>query len=102
METIGITISTEQYNYAISTYANTGVEYYLKDHRKLSAGTMGTFDDIYSIGQFEHVTSEHYSEFMVICDGLFLLHTIDSNTFLDKYIFPNSMLPSLAQISLYY
>lgn len=106
----GITISKEQYNYAMKTYEKKGVSFILDDYRNL--GTMATYDKIYSIGMFEHVTSKHYREFMEICNGLlkpgglFLLHTIGSNTtkivndrFLEKYIFPNSMLPSLAQIS---
>ncbi len=39
-------------------------------------------------------------------DGIFLLHTIDSDVFqggtdpwIDKYIFPNGVIPSLTQIS---
>jgi len=39
-------------------------------------------------------------------DGLFLLHTIGQNTsekvndlWIEKYIFPNSLLPSIKQIS---
>lgn len=111
VEVVGITISNEQYKYACKHYPN--VLYHLNDYRCLpNLEKEGSFEAIYSIGMFEHVTSKHYSEFMEICNkmlkpnGLFLLHTIGGNTsnivndrFLEKYIFPNSMLPSLADIA---
>lgn len=111
VEVVGITISVEQYNYACENYLN--VTYHLKDYRCLpNLEKIESFDAIYSIGMFEHVTSKHYKEFMEICNkmlkptGLFLLHTIGGNTtnivndrFLEKYIFPNSMLPSIADIA---
>ena len=106
----GVTISEEQFKFAMNKYQRTGVNYILDDYRNIN--DIVGYDRIYSIGMFEHVTSKHYREFMEICDkllhpgGLFLLHTIGGNTtkivndrFLDKYIFPNSMLPSLAQIA---
>lgn len=111
VEVVGITISDEQYKYACKNYSN--VTYHLDDYRRLpNLYKTGSFDTIYSIGMFEHVTSKHYKEFMEICykmlkpTGLFLLHTIGGNTsnivndrFLEKYIFPNSMLPSIADIA---
>ncbi len=61
---------------------------------------------------FEHVGYKNYKTYMKIAeknlkdDGLFLLHTIGTNIsttktnrWINKYIFPNSMLPSPAQIS---
>ena len=111
VEVVGITISEEQYEYACKNYSN--VKYHLEDYRYLpKLEQPESFDAIYSIGMFEHVTSKHYKEFMKICNemltpgGLFLLHTIGGNTsnivndrFLEKYIFPNSMLPSIADIA---
>jgi cyclopropane-fatty-acyl-phospholipid synthase len=60
---------------------------------------------------FEHVGVKNYRNFMEVAarclsdDGLFLLHTIGSelsefgtDPWFAKYIFPNSMLPSVAQI----
>lgn len=111
VKTVGVTISSEQYNFAMENYARKGVEFFLSDYRDLGKVNY-EFDAIYSIGMFEHVTSKHYREFMTISsnilkpDGLFLLHTIGRNStnnvndpFLDRYIFPNSALPSLSQIS---
>ena len=60
---------------------------------------------------FEHVGYKNYNTFFDVArkhlkdDGLFLLHTIGGNRssyggdpWVLKYIFPNSMLPSVAQI----
>jgi cyclopropane-fatty-acyl-phospholipid synthase len=60
----------------------------------------------------EHVGYKNYAEFMHVVkkslkkDGLFLLHTIGGNSsvtntdaWIDRYIFPNSMLPSASQLS---
>lgn len=110
IEIFGITLSEEQFKYAKEKYH---ADFYLTDYRNIPyTFPEKSFDAIYSIGMFEHVTPKHYTEFMNICfrmlkpAGLFLLHTIGSNTtktindrFLDKYIFPNSILPSLALIS---
>jgi len=61
---------------------------------------------------FEHVGRKNYKTFMKIVhrcledDGIFLLHTIGDNEsqiegdpWINKYIFPNGMLPSISQIS---
>ena len=85
------------------------VEIRLEDYRD----TRGSFDHIVSLGMFEHVGYKNYRLFMETVsrllkdDGLFLLHTIGGNKsvyavepWLDKYIFPNGMLPSIAQLGI--
>ena len=80
----------------------------LGDYRSLT----GQFDRIYSLGMFEHVGVRNYRTFfekarrLLAPDGLFLLHTIGGNVsvvandpWIERYIFPNSMLPSMAQIA---
>jgi cyclopropane-fatty-acyl-phospholipid synthase len=70
------------------------------------------FDAIVSIGMFEHVGYKNYRTYMKVAydllndDGKFLLHTIGGNkstthtdAWIEKYIFPNSMLPSTSQIA---
>lgn len=72
----------------------------------------GMFDHIVSLGMFEHVGYKNYRSYMNVAqrclkdDGLFLLHTIGSNTssvftdpWINKYIFPDSMIPSVKQIA---
>lgn len=106
---VGITISKEQAELARELCKGLNVEIKLVDYRVLTADR--PFDRIVSVGMFEHVGYKNYRTYMNIMrgllsnDGLFLLHTIGSNKSLyttdpwtNKYIFPNSMLPSISQI----
>ena len=106
-EVTGVTISKEQANHAAGHCAHLPVQIRLQDYRDVE----GKFDHIVSLGMFEHVGSRNYREYMEIAhrllrdDGLFLLHTIGANgatsgsdPWLDKYIFPNGVLPSIANI----
>jgi len=105
---VGITVSAEQVKLAQDACRGVDVEIRLQDYRDLD----GRFDRVLSIGMFEHVGQKNYATFMAIVrrhladDGLFLLHTIGSNRsvtsvdpWLERYIFPNSMLPSARQIA---
>ena len=106
----GITVSIEQQKYAQRRCADLPVNIFLKDYRDREI--VGRYDRIVSVGMFEHVGKKNYREFMQVLDrllnddGLALLHTIGENesskTFdpwINKYIFPNGELPSLAQIT---
>ncbi len=103
----GITISKEQAALARVRCAGLPVEIILQDYRD----TTGEFDHIISIGMFEHVGPKNYAVYMqkmhqLLKDsGLFLLHTIGANVsslyadpWIDTYIFPNGVLPSIAEI----
>ena len=70
------------------------------------------FDRIVSIGMFEHVGVKNDREYFTIArrclndNGLFVPHTISgnitgnhTNAWIDRYIFPNSVIPSAAQVS---
>ena len=70
------------------------------------------YDRIAAIGVMEHVGPKNYNSFinkmkgLLKDDGLFILHTIGSNKsvttvdpWIDKYIFPGGVLPSIKQIS---
>jgi cyclopropane-fatty-acyl-phospholipid synthase len=104
----GITISRNQAAAARTRCQGLPVRIVLDDYRTLS----GRFDRIYSIGMFEHVGVKNYASYfakvreLLASDGLLLLHTIGTNLstcrtdpWIEKYIFPNSMLPSMAQIA---
>lgn len=104
---VGITISQEQKILAEEACKNLPIEIRLMDYRDLNE----SFDRVVSIGMFEHVGYKNYRRYMEIASrclkegSLFLLHTIGTNTtgvctdpWLDKYIFPNSMIPSIRQI----
>lgn len=104
----GITISREQAELARERCAGLPVTIELKDYRELS----GSYDRIVSIGMFEHVGHRNYAVYfqtvdtLLADDGLFLLHTIGSNSsdisvdpWIDRYIFPNGVLPSARHIA---
>jgi cyclopropane-fatty-acyl-phospholipid synthase len=106
---VGVTVSREQATLARERCAGLPVEIRLQDYRELDE----PFDRVYSIGMFEHVGVKNYKTYMNVVrrclrgpDALSLLHTIGSlrsrnqtDPWVAKYIFPNSMLPSMAQIT---
>jgi cyclopropane-fatty-acyl-phospholipid synthase len=104
----GVTVSRNQQQAAQKRCAGLPVEILFQDYRSMT----GNFDAIYSLGMFEHVGARNYRTYLEKAhdllrpDGLFLLHTIGSNQssvatdpWIEKYIFPNGQLPSLAQIA---
>ncbi len=104
----GITVAKEQVTLARELCKNLPIEIKLQDYRE----TKEQFDHVVSLGMIEHVGSKNYRTYMETVhkclknSGLFLLHTIGSNKsvrstepWIEKYIFPNSMLPSLTQLS---
>jgi len=104
---VGITISKEQVGIARERCKGLPVEIRLQDYREVTE----KFDHVVSLGMFEHVGYKNYQTYMKKAHqclndgGLFLLHSIGGNKsvkmtdrWLDKYIFPNSMLPSIKQI----
>jgi cyclopropane-fatty-acyl-phospholipid synthase len=104
---VGITISQEQKRLAEEQCAGQPIEIRLQDYRELNE----EFDRVFSIGMFEHVGNKNYREYMQVVrrclspEGLFLLHTIGgrfsqnrTDPWLTRYIFPNGMLPSAAQL----
>ena len=107
VEVVGITISTAQAELARENCRDLPVEIRVQDYRELQ----GRFDRVVSIGMFEHVGYKNYPVYfskvaeLLREDGLFLLHTIGGNTpavktdpWIDRYIFPNGMIPSSQQI----
>jgi cyclopropane-fatty-acyl-phospholipid synthase len=105
---VGITISKEQADYARELCAGLPIEIRLQDYRELHE----PFDAALSIGMFEHVGVKNYRGYFEVAQrclppgALFLLHTIGTNRsvnhtdpWIARYIFPNSMLPSTAQIA---
>ena len=108
VEGVGITISREQAEYARRLCSGLPVEIRLQDYRALHE----PFDAAFSLGMFEHVGAKNYHAYFDVAhrclpsEGLFLLHTIGGNRsvqrtdpWIARYIFPNSMLPSAAQIT---
>lgn len=107
VKVIGITVSKEQAEFGKTLCMGLPVEIRLQDYRDVN----DKFDHIVSLGMIEHVGYKNYRAYMKVArhclkdDGLFLLHTIGGNKsvtstdpWINKYIFPNGMLPSIKQI----
>ncbi|MDP2665075.1 MAG: cyclopropane fatty acyl phospholipid synthase [bacterium] len=104
---VGITVSKEQAVLARERCDGLPVEIRVQDYREINE----QFDHIISLGMFEHVGVKNYRTYFEMAsrclkdDGFFLLHTIGNNVsavagelWTEKYIFPNCVLPSVAQI----
>ena len=107
VKVLGVTVSPAQARYAEMRCAELPVEIRLEDYRDVR----GSFDRIVSIGMFEHVGPRNYREYFesvernLAGDGLFLLHSIGNlrsmrkyDRWMNRYIFPNAVVPSGAQI----
>ncbi len=104
---VGITIAREQAAYARRHCEELPIAIRLQDYREMRE----KFDHVFSIGMFEHVGVRNYRRYMRAVrrclhpGGRFLLHTIGgfkstnhTDPWINRYIFPNSMIPSRAQI----
>jgi len=107
VEVVGVTVSKEQIEYGQQRYKDLNVDLRFQDYRDVNE----QFDRVVSIGILEHVGPKNYATFMQVVkrnlkdDGLYLLHTIGTNTkslsvdpWTNKYIFPGGVLPVLQQI----
>jgi cyclopropane-fatty-acyl-phospholipid synthase len=109
VEVVGLTVSREQQQLAKKRCEGLSVQIHLLDYRDMH----DKFDRIVSLGMFEHVGVKNYRTYMRTAhrclkeDGIFVLNTIGGNIsvrntdpWIEKYIFPNSMVPSIRQIGL--
>lgn len=114
VQVVAANISVEQVNYAKKNCQGLPIEFFLCDYRDdhVYNPSGKKFDHVMSVGLCEHVGIKNYRTFIETArrnikeDGLFLLHTIgrnDTSHFVDpwisKYIFPNSILPSVKLLS---
>jgi cyclopropane-fatty-acyl-phospholipid synthase len=104
---VGVTVSPDQAAYGRERYQHLPVEFQVKDYREFT----GKVDHVVSMGMFEHVGHKNYRTYFeaarraISDDGLFMLHTIGAQEttqtiepWLEKYIFPGGVIPSMAQI----
>jgi cyclopropane-fatty-acyl-phospholipid synthase len=107
---VSYNISKEQVRYGRELCKGHTVRFEDKDYRE-SIHEKELFDRAVSIGMCEHIGYKNYRPFLELVysrlkdKGLFLLHTIGGNRsvtstdyWIDKYVFPNSMIPSIAQL----
>ena len=104
----GFTVAQQQVKWARDHYPHLAIDIRLDDYRNAT----GTYDAVVSIGLMEHVGWKNYRSYMELVDrvlapgGVALVHTIAGNRprasidpWFDKYIFPNSVLPTLARLA---
>jgi cyclopropane-fatty-acyl-phospholipid synthase len=107
-EVTGITVSPGQAAFARRRARGLNVRILEQDYRDVD----GTFDRVVSVGMLEHVGPANYHAYFdavrrcLARDGLALVHTIGaltpahaSDPWIDRYIFPDSVLPSAAQLT---
>ena len=107
---VSYNISEAQVRYGRQWCKGLPVRFELKDYRE-AIGEDGQFDRVASIGLCEHVGYKNYRTFLGLAHaklkdrGLFLLHTIgemlsltSTDPWIDKYIFPNGVIPSVTQL----
>ncbi|MCP4022600.1 MAG: cyclopropane fatty acyl phospholipid synthase [Desulfobacteraceae bacterium] len=103
----GFTVSKNQAEYGQRLCKNLPVEIRLDDYRKAK----GKYERAVSIGLMEHVGYKNYRTYMKLThkllknNGISFVHTIGSNissttsnSWTSKYIFPNSVVPSISQL----
>ena len=106
-EVLGVTVSKEQVALGMELCRGLPVELRLQDYRQVE----GVYDAVISIGVMEHVGYKNYRTYMQVVDrclkegGIAFVHTIGGNRsvtasepWTNKYIFPNGMTPSIAQL----
>jgi cyclopropane-fatty-acyl-phospholipid synthase len=106
---VGITVSKEQAELTRERCKDLPVEIRLQDYRDCPDAPE-KFDRVVSLGMMEHVGYRNYRTYMnmihenLASGGLALIQVIgtmksthSTDPWLDKYIFPNSMLPSVKQ-----
>ena len=111
---VGLTISKEQARLGNAKAQGWPVRFELADYRQFNPEGYQRFDRIASVGMFEHVGHKNYRAYFEMArrslrnEGLFLLHTIGKNRagasidpWIEKYIFPNGVLPAASEISFY-
>jgi len=111
-EVTGISLSDEQIRYAVEYTKGLPVTIKRLDYRDLPESGLAPFDKISIVGMIEHVGYKNYAGIMEVVHqmlkpgGLFLLHTIGNceetkvvDPWIEKYIFRNSMVPAMQQLS---
>jgi cyclopropane-fatty-acyl-phospholipid synthase len=104
---VGVTLSKDQHALGRELWKHLDVDLRLCDYRDVT----GTFDRVSSIGMMEHVGPKNHRHVMEVVhrslgpDGVAVIHTIANNksrlhgtAFIEKYIFPNAVAPSIAQL----
>ena len=104
---VGYTLSPRQLELGRELCAGHDIEFRLADYRDIQ----GEYDRVVSVGMLEAVGWKNYGTFAQVVtrslkpDGLALIHTmgrndssVHTNAWVDRYIFPNGINPSIQQL----
>jgi cyclopropane-fatty-acyl-phospholipid synthase len=111
VDVTGVTLSEEQHKVSNGRAHDLEMEdrarFLLQDYRSLKT----QFDRIISVGMFEHVGIGHFGEYfrkakeLLTENGVMVLHSIgrfdmpgETNSWIQKYIFPGGYIPSLSEV----
>lgn len=115
-EVHGITLSTEQYNWALERKTelpdnfHEGLAYHLLDYRLFADANPGKYDRIVSVGMFEHVGRPQFKTYfekvgkLLKAGGRAVIHTIIkprpefTSPWIDRYIFPGGYVPAVHEV----
>lgn len=115
-EVHGITLSTEQYNWALERKAelpeefHQGLDYHLQDYRVFADANAGRYDRVVSVGMFEHVGRPQFKTYfekvakLLKPGGRAVIHTIIkpkpdfTSPWIDRYIFPGGYIPAVHEV----
>jgi cyclopropane-fatty-acyl-phospholipid synthase len=110
----GVSLSKEQVSWATAHLSKPGLKFEWVDYRTHcdDPANQGTYDRVYSVGMLEHVGFKNHAGFfrcikkLLKPDGLAVVHTIGepdfvpvSDAFLEKYIFPGAVIPTLSSLT---
>ena len=109
----GVSVAEEQIAWCAKAAKEDGLEESYEARVQSYRDVQGQWDRIICVGMIEHVGTRHYDEFFNVCNrclavgGMMLLQTIGTNLstelsndrWITRYIFPNSALPSISQLS---
>ncbi len=104
---VGYSLSKEQIKYGEQSCRGLPIEFIFDDYRNIK----GQFDRIVSVGMMEAVGYKNFGTYMNVIhealkpDGIAVIHTVGHNRttkitdpWVDRYIFPNGILPSISQM----
>jgi len=114
VEVNGVSLSEQQVKWASENLAKPGLKFIWTDYRNHCDDPkfIGYYDRIYSIGMLEHIGYKNFHSFFACVkkllkpEGLAVIHTIGepdfvpaSDPFLEKYIFPGAVIPTMPHVT---
>jgi len=113
LDVTGVSLSEGQSRWAREHFAAPGLRFICQDYRDFCQDPLhiGAYDRVYSMGMLEHIGHKNLDSYfkcvraLLKPDGLAVIHSIGepdfvpaSDPFLDKYIFPGAVIPSLSTV----